>query len=59
MTSNVGHLLWSGIVEDDKAAACARHLFSARLFSGWGVRTVAVGEGGYNHIGYHVGGTFP
>ena len=22
LTSNIGHLLWSGIVDDDKAAAC-------------------------------------
>jgi glycogen debranching enzyme len=30
-----------------------------RLFSGWGVRTLAVGEGRYNPIGYHVGTIWP
>jgi glycogen debranching enzyme len=59
LSSNIGHLLWSGIVEEDKAEACARHLVGPRLFSGWGVRTMAVGEGSYNPIGYHVGTVWP
>jgi glycogen debranching enzyme len=59
LTSNIGHLLWSGIADDDKAAACVRHLMSDNLFSGWGVRTMAEGEGGYNPIGYHVGTVWP
>jgi glycogen debranching enzyme len=59
LTSNIGHLLWSGIVDDDKAAAVAAHLLGPRLFSGWGVRTMAEGDGGYNPIGYHVGTVWP
>jgi glycogen debranching enzyme len=59
ITSNIGHLLWSGIVDDDKAPAVARHLMSDALFSGWGVRTMAASEGGYNPIGYHVGTVWP
>jgi glycogen debranching enzyme len=59
LTSNIGHLLWSGIVEDDKIAACVRHLMSDALFSGWGVRTMGSGEGGYNPIGYHLGTVWP
>jgi glycogen debranching enzyme len=59
ITSNIGHLLWSGIVDRDKAAACARHLMGETLFSGWGVRTMAEGEGGYNPIGYHLGTIWP
>ncbi|WIG61416.1 MAG: Glycogen debranching enzyme [Ktedonobacterales bacterium] len=59
LTSNIGHLLWSGIAEEDKAAACVRHLMSDELFSGWGVRTMATTEGGYNPIGYHVGTVWP
>ena len=30
-----------------------------RLFSGWGVRTLAMGEQRYNPIGYHVGTVWP
>ena len=59
LTSNIGHLLWSGIVDENKAAACASHLVGPRLFSGWGVRTMADNEGGYNPIGYHVGTVWP
>jgi glycogen debranching enzyme len=32
---------------------------SAQLFSGWGVRTLAEGEGRYNPIDYHVGTVWP
>jgi len=59
LTSNIGHLLWSGIVDADKAAACAKHLLSPELFSGWGIRTMATSEQGYNPIGYHVGTVWP
>jgi glycogen debranching enzyme len=59
LTSNIGHLLWSGIVEKDQAKYIAHHLLSDALFSGWGVRTMAAGEGSYNPIGYHVGTVWP
>ena len=59
LTSNNGHLLWSGIVDVSKARSVMRHLMGDRLFSGWGIRTMAVGEGRYNPIGYHVGTVWP
>jgi glycogen debranching enzyme len=59
LTSNNGHLLWSGIVERSKAKAVVGNLIGPRLFSGWGVRTLAEGEGRYNPIGYHVGTVWP
>jgi glycogen debranching enzyme len=59
LASNNGHLLWSGIVDKSKARAVARHLTGPGLFSGWGVRTLAEGEGRYNPIGYHVGTVWP
>jgi glycogen debranching enzyme len=59
LTSNNGHLLWSGIVDKSKAKAVARHIVGPRLFTGWGVRTLAEGEGRYNPIGYHVGTVWP
>ena len=59
LASNNGHLLWSGIVDRSKAKAVARHLLGPQLFSGWGVRTLAEGEGRYNPIGYHVGTVWP
>jgi glycogen debranching enzyme len=59
LASNNGHLLWSGIVDKSKAKAVVRHLMGPRLFSGWGVRTLAEGEGRFNPIGYHVGTVWP
>ena len=59
LSSNIGHLLWSGIVEESRAAKIAEHLLGPRLFSGWGVRTLAEGQGRYNPIGYHVGTVWP
>jgi glycogen debranching enzyme len=32
---------------------------SPAMFSGWGVRTLAEGEGGYNPVGYHLGTVWP
>ncbi len=59
LSSNIGHLLWSGIVDRSKAASVAAHLVGPKLFSGWGVRTLAEGEGRYNPVGYHVGAVWP
>ena len=59
LTSNIGHLLWSGIVPDERARLVADHLLSDRLFSGWGVRTLSSDDRGYNPIGYHVGTIWP
>ncbi len=59
LTSNIGHLLWSGIVEKSKAKALVRHLMGPKLFSGWGVRTLADGESRFNPIGYHTGAVWP
>jgi len=59
LTSNVGHLLWSGIAERDEAAQVARTLMAQPLFSGWGVRTMAEGEGGFNPVEYHNGTVWP
>ena len=59
LTSNIGHLLWSGIADEEKAASCVKHLMSDELFSGWGIRTMASSEGSYNPIGYHVGTVWP
>jgi glycogen debranching enzyme len=59
MTSNIGHLLWSGILDDSQAAATAQRLLEEPLYSGWGVRTLASGEAGYNPLGYHTGTVWP
>jgi glycogen debranching enzyme len=57
--SSAGHLLWSGIVTPERARAVAKWLMREELFSGWGVRTVAEGEGGYDPDSYHNGSVWP
>ncbi|SIQ93815.1 glycogen debranching N-terminal domain-containing protein [Micromonospora avicenniae] len=59
LTSNIGHLLWSGIVEEERARALAAHLVGPDLFSGWGVRTFAAGQHRYNPVGSHLGAVWP
>jgi glycogen debranching enzyme len=59
LTSNIGHLLWSGIVPVERVDSLAGHLCGERMFSGWGVRTVADGQMAYNPIEYHNGTVWP
>ncbi len=59
ITSNPGHLLWSGIVPDEHAPEVVEHLLGDALFSGWGVRTMAEGEAAFNPIRYHNGTVWP
>src|SRR5207302_3299857 len=59
MSSNVGHLLWSGIMPDDRAATLVTRLMSAEMFTGWGIRTMSAEDAGYNPIEYHNGTVWP
>ncbi|HUQ77690.1 MAG TPA: glycogen debranching N-terminal domain-containing protein [Patescibacteria group bacterium] len=57
--SNAGHCLWSGIAAPSRAREVADRLMSPAMFSGWGIRTYAEGQPGYNPIGYHTGSVWP
>ena len=59
LASNVGHCLWTGIIEPDRAALVAKRLMSADLFSGWGIRTLAASMAAYNPVSYHNGSIWP
>jgi glycogen debranching enzyme len=59
LCSNLGHLLWSGIVPPERADAVVDALMSDGLWSGWGVRTMAADAGGYNPLSYHNGSVWP
>jgi glycogen debranching enzyme len=59
MTSNMGHLLWSGLVPPDRVGRVVDDLFTAAMWSGWGVRTMSTDDAGYDPIGYHVGSVWP
>lgn len=58
-TSNAGHLLFSGVVEHERAEQIADRLLSRSFFTGWGIRTVAEGEACYNPMSYHNGSVWP
>jgi Glycogen debranching enzyme len=59
VTSNMGHCLWTGIVDEEKAPAVARHLLGEAMFSGYGIRTLSESMVGYNPISYHCGSVWP
>jgi glycogen debranching enzyme len=59
ITSNMGHLLWSGIIEPDKAKKIVEKLMDRGLYSGWGIRTMSSQHAGYNPIEYHNGTVWP
>jgi glycogen debranching enzyme len=58
-TSNAGQVLFSGIAAPDRAARVAAGLLEPHFFSGWGIRTVAMGEARYNPMSYHNGSIWP
>jgi glycogen debranching enzyme len=58
-TSNAGQLLFSGMVREDRARMVAADLMRPHFFSGWGIRTVAIGEARYNPMSYHNGSIWP
>ena len=59
LASNMGHLLWSGIVPADRVAEVATKLVSGPLWSGWGVRTLAADEAAFDPLEYHNGTVWP
>jgi glycogen debranching enzyme len=59
LASNMGHLLWSGIVPDQRIAQVAERLTSGPLWSGWGVRTLAADEPAFDPVEYHNGTIWP
>jgi glycogen debranching enzyme len=59
LTSNIGHLLWSGIVPQERVDAIVDQLMGEELWSGWGVRTMSAGDAGFNPLAYHNGTVWP
>jgi glycogen debranching enzyme len=59
LTSNAGHVLWSGIADEERAAETVRRLMRSDVHSGWGLRTMSALDGGYNPISYHDGTVWP
>ncbi|MFM2077693.1 MAG: hypothetical protein RJA49_1583 [Actinomycetota bacterium] len=59
LASNMGHCLWSGIVDQEKAGRVVERLMSPEMWSGWGIRTLASDEHAYDPMSYHRGTVWP
>jgi glycogen debranching enzyme len=59
MTSDVGHLMWTGIMDESRASAMVRRLMRDDMFSGWGIRSMSAAAAGYNPLAYHGGTVWP
>ncbi len=59
LTSNVGHLLGTGLLDADGVDAVARRLVAPDMLSGFGIRTMSSAAAGYSPTGYHVGSVWP
>ena len=58
-SSNMGHALWAGILDDEHAARVATRITAPDLFDSWGIRTLGAGERGYSPLTYHRGAIWP
>jgi len=59
VSSNPGHCLFCGIVDEEKAFRLVATLTSAEMFSGWGIRTLSEDNKKYNPMSYHNGSIWP
>jgi glycogen debranching enzyme len=59
IASNAGHCLWSGIVAPERVGPVIDRLLGPGLDCGWGIRTYAAGQPGFNPVGYHTGSVWP
>lgn len=59
LTSNIGHLLGTGILDATEARTVADRLTAPDMLSGFGLRTMSTAAGGYNPSSYHCGSVWP
>jgi glycogen debranching enzyme len=55
LTSNIGHLLGTGLLSDAESAQVAGLLVSPIMSSGFGLRTMSTEDGGFSPLSYHCG----
>lgn len=59
ISSNPGHCLFSGILDEERANLVADRLMSNEMHSGWAIRTLARTGPKYNPMSYHNGSVWP
>ncbi|HJU65811.1 MAG TPA: glycogen debranching N-terminal domain-containing protein [Gemmatimonadaceae bacterium] len=55
VTSNVGHCIACGIIDDEHLPRVVGRTFAPDVFSGWGIRTLSTRHASYNPLSYHLG----
>jgi glycogen debranching enzyme len=55
LTSNIGHLLATGLLSADEEKAVAEALASEAMSGGFGLRTMSADDAGYAPLSYHCG----
>lgn len=55
LSSNIGHLLGTGLLSAEEAELVARRVGGPDLNSGFGLRTLAASSKGFNPLSYHCG----
>jgi glycogen debranching enzyme len=59
ITSNPGHCITTGILDDALVPKVADRLLRDDLFTGWGIRTLSSHHPAYNPYSYHRGSVWP
>ena len=59
ISSNVGHCLACGIIDDEHVSRVVERLFMSDMFSGWAIRTLSAEHPSYNPLAYHLGSVWP
>jgi glycogen debranching enzyme len=59
ISSNPGHLLFTRIINKDRARLVSNRLMRDDMFSGWGLRTMSQEERIFNPLSYHRGSVWP
>jgi glycogen debranching enzyme len=59
VSSNVGHCLWTGMLDDGPAWTVGGRLLREDMLCGWGVRTLSSAEPSFNPMSYHNGSVWP
>ncbi len=59
LTSNIGHLLGTGLLDAEEELLVARRVSGPELDSGLGLRTMSCADAGYSPLSYHCGSVWP
>ena len=59
VTSNPGHVLWLGLLDEERGRRVVDRLMRADLFSGWGLRTLSTDHPSYDPHSYQRGSVWP